>query len=436
MRNFLLGALVLSIGCQLFIEASSDDLIEDTQERCLDQVDNDGDLLIDCQDLECAAFCATCGDNLITSPEQCEDGNQLDGDGCSSTCLFECVEGANNLCFLPSQVIVTQGEPLAIKSAQFNDDSHLDLAITTNTDKLEILLGNGGAFSPSLVLPTNINPTSLDIGDSNNDGATDVVVAAHDDGRLNVFFGDGLGSFPVQINLLTQDAPSALIFADLNNDLLADVITTCETSGTINTFLAQPNDTFSGAISDGSPGGPSSIAAGLLNGDGFLDVVSANFADKGLHLFFGNAQGQLNSIAVVSTNSVLEALVIADVNLDSNPDFISAASDLSQVLVQLRDGVGGFLAQQNIPLAGTVFGHHTLLAQDINSDSFVDLIVQTTNLQAQIFLGDGTGAFFLSASLAVDGKAITAGDFNNDGKVDLVIAEKNQPQVRLFLQQP
>ena len=30
-----------------------------------------------------------CGDNIFCSPEQCDDGNTNDNDGCSSLCIIE-----------------------------------------------------------------------------------------------------------------------------------------------------------------------------------------------------------------------------------------------------------------------------------------------------------------------------------------------------------
>jgi len=43
----------------------------------------------------CSRFCRleVCGDGYIQPPEQCDDGNANDGDGCSSTCLLETVCG-------------------------------------------------------------------------------------------------------------------------------------------------------------------------------------------------------------------------------------------------------------------------------------------------------------------------------------------------------
>ena len=33
--------------------------------------------------------CPICGDHIIEPPETCDDGNTLDGDGCSSMCQIE-----------------------------------------------------------------------------------------------------------------------------------------------------------------------------------------------------------------------------------------------------------------------------------------------------------------------------------------------------------
>ena len=35
------------------------------------------------------SMCPICGDSVILSPETCDDGNSINGDGCSSTCGIE-----------------------------------------------------------------------------------------------------------------------------------------------------------------------------------------------------------------------------------------------------------------------------------------------------------------------------------------------------------
>ena len=50
-------------------------------------LDNDGDLSYDGADTDCVA--AVCGNGQLESGEECDDGNILDGDCCSSICAFE-----------------------------------------------------------------------------------------------------------------------------------------------------------------------------------------------------------------------------------------------------------------------------------------------------------------------------------------------------------
>jgi cysteine-rich repeat protein len=50
-------------------------------------LDNDGDSLWDTDDPDCQQ--AVCGDGVVDPGEQCDDGNTLDGDCCSSTCTFD-----------------------------------------------------------------------------------------------------------------------------------------------------------------------------------------------------------------------------------------------------------------------------------------------------------------------------------------------------------
>ena len=57
-------------------------------EVCDDDVDNDGDGLIDCADAGCGLFpaCTNCGDSVLDDAEGCDDGNDDDDDSCDSRC--------------------------------------------------------------------------------------------------------------------------------------------------------------------------------------------------------------------------------------------------------------------------------------------------------------------------------------------------------------
>ncbi len=59
-------------------------------EQCDDgnSVENDG----------CSSSCVACGNSVITAPETCDDGNLVDGDGCTASCRIECPSSPNGAC--------------------------------------------------------------------------------------------------------------------------------------------------------------------------------------------------------------------------------------------------------------------------------------------------------------------------------------------------
>lgn len=92
MRRWWLGCLLSLGACQLLLNASEDDLVE--VDHCEDGVDNDGNNLTDCQDPACTAdpvcfVLVRCGDAILDAEEECDDGNQNNGDGCDQACQRE-----------------------------------------------------------------------------------------------------------------------------------------------------------------------------------------------------------------------------------------------------------------------------------------------------------------------------------------------------------
>jgi cysteine-rich repeat protein len=82
--------------------------------------------------------CAVCGDGVVEAPEECDDGNLIDGDGCSSTCQIEGVCGDG---------VVDPGE-------QCDDDNLVDGDGCSSTCRLEFVGGIvdllvGGADPPA-----------------------------------------------------------------------------------------------------------------------------------------------------------------------------------------------------------------------------------------------------------------------------------------------
>ncbi len=66
-------------------------------ETCADGIQNQGETNIDCGGQNCQPCSPVCGNGFHEVNEECDDSNTSSGDGCSSNCLFEtCADGIQN----------------------------------------------------------------------------------------------------------------------------------------------------------------------------------------------------------------------------------------------------------------------------------------------------------------------------------------------------
>jgi hypothetical protein len=114
--------------------------------------------------------------------------------------------------------------------------------------------------------------------------------------------------------------------------------------------------------------------------------------------------------------------VAADLNADGKPDLAGAGRNA--VSVMLGNGDGTFRAKTDFPVGAQA---QAVAAGDFNSDGRVDLVVTLNSPQLSLALltGTGTGTFnaptFFPNTSGFDSPGIVATDLNGDGRLDLVV---------------
>jgi Ca2+-binding RTX toxin-like protein len=230
--------------------------------------------------------------------------------------------------------------------------------------------------------------------------------------------------------LNTGVRPRSSVTGDFNGDGKSDLAISNSDSGSVSVFLSSLNGSFNTPLTYVVGQQPVSIAVGDLNNDGISDLVTANFFTNKVSILFGNGNG-----VFVSTSNVIVGPSPADVAIgDFNGDGIS---DLALVNAGVRASVllgdrinGGFLPSiQTFALGG--FNASSVAIGDFNGDGKSDLVTANyVSDNASILYGDGAGSFggnsnnFLGTAAIVSvglfPSFVAVGDFNNDGKSDFV----------------
>ncbi|HKQ52644.1 MAG TPA: VCBS repeat-containing protein, partial [Pyrinomonadaceae bacterium] len=263
-------------------------------------------------------------------------------------------------------------------------------------------------------------------GDLNRDGHADLVVV--NTGYLSIFMGNGTGGFAPARHLVSN--AFAVVIADFNKDLKPDLAMTNSDKvllmlgdgaggfGPQVSFDAghSPYDTNSGAS-------PYGLVAGDFNKDGKLDLATANYWDS-VSVLLGDGAGGFGAAVTYKLDAFdhPEVLTVGDFNKDGSPDLAVLAPENGRVMVLQGNGHGVFAVTKSVYVGPFP---HRVLVKDMNGDGKDDLVLtvsQKTNIVA--LFGDGAGGFGPVTQYPVQADAsfggLSAGDFNGDGRPDLV----------------
>lgn len=410
------------------------------------------DLLVGVKSGRAIALSTACGNAVTDFNEACDDGNDVDGDGCDANCRISACGNE-----------ITAGDEVC-------DDGNLDNGDTCDSNCTPPACGNGVAFNEvcddgNLVdgdgCDANCTPTGCGNGatvapeqcdDANvndNDGCdsncrpTGCGNGIRTTGELcddgNVTNGDGCDSDcrastcangvldPGEVCFGRVDVIAnsdghfgRALVADINDDGFDDLLVIEAASVAI--FVADGVGDFTARppLSLVSLGAPRTLAVADMDRDGDLDLIASlsTSKQKMLTIFANNGVGIFGTgTTTVLNNAGGLGFVVAEFDTAAGPDVV-VIDGSSNLVFYGNDGAGGLETPRTTVLGIGCLG---LIAADVDSDLDTDIVAACASSLIGV-LNDGTGVFSVDTDTAstVQGVQFDAADLDDDGDLDVV----------------
>jgi hypothetical protein len=275
--------------------------------------------------------------------------------------------------------------PTSIGIGDLNNDGRNDVVVGNMASNIEVFFQNAsGALNPGISFPT-INSMSVKVGDLNNDGLADVVGIGSSTNSVDIFFQNRNGSLNSPItNLLTPGGYSEVEVGDVNNDGLIDIVVmngAYATSPHIGILFQNPDGTFTAPIyyTLGGYRKANGVAVGDVNGDGLSDIVvsyGGNRPNSYIGVFLQNSLGVLNPVISYSSHDIPGSIVTADVNGDGKQDIIVAHCEWSAIGLYLQGENGALMSEELYTILNSPCSSRQALAVgNIGRDRFNDVVI-------------------------------------------------------------
>src|SRR5437660_899179 len=290
--------------------------------------------------------------------------------------------------------------------------------------------------------PVGAGPYSVAAGDLNGDGRLDLVVANSLANSVAVLLGNGARTLQTarSFDAGLGSGPIWVLIVDVNGDGRPDILLANQSRNSVGVLLGNGDGSFQPVMNFDTGGDfPESIAVGDFNGDGKLDVAVAHFMTNNVTVLLGNGDGTFQRAYVVATfaaDMFLIPVAVGDMNGDGKLDLVTASVGNVMGAVMLGNGDGTFQKPVMMPFIGDP---ESIVIRDFNGDGKMDLAFcndDAPDAKVTVMLGNGDGSLQPAQRFSVgaaESESLAAGDFNGDGKIDLVVANAGTNNISVLL---
>ncbi|MBI1822673.1 MAG: VCBS repeat-containing protein [Nitrospirae bacterium] len=166
---------------------------------------------------------------------------------------------------------------------------------------------------------------------------------------------------------------------------------------------------------------PNFLLTADLNRDGLPDLITSNTNSNNISVLLGKQDGSFKEHVMFPVGKRPRGIAIGDFNGDKIPDIAVSNNETDDLTILIGKGDGTFIEGEPIKLdqRSPLF----VSAGDFNQDGRVDLLILSRFDHLILYLGNGDGTFKFYKTFNADDTptALVMGDFNRDQKTDLAV---------------
>jgi FG-GAP-like repeat/ASPIC and UnbV len=333
-----------------------------------------------------------------------------------------------------------------------DEDGWDDITVAAAGNPTKYYRNNQGSFELLYAFPNTNDGKSCVWADIENDGDNDLVVS-RTSGGLQVFRNEG-GNVFLDISSIIQYLENAegsywgISLSDMDRDSYLDL-------AVANYSMSSPNALFKNITGNTlqqvyQPALESNTSLSFqpafadINSDFYPEVFFCNDHEQGNELYLLDSDGiytdESQSSGVYFPADAMSA-AWCDVDHDHDLDLFASNSPMAPYLLMLNNGSGQFSLDPNSDLIHSVQGWGTLFI-DAENDGWEDLFICTQVGQYNsegnnVYLHNENGVFIdneISAmtDLALGFYSNAKGDYNNDGRYDILATPEVVESLHLF----
>jgi hypothetical protein len=319
---------------------------------------------------------------------------------------------------------------------------------------VDVAMGNGdGTFAapaantvatvPGDKSPAEESPSLLLTSLSKNASELDLLIALDNNVYYAAANGDGTYKTPVLAlqrgNFQSEDIASIQV-EDFNGDGLPDLFVSG--AGELTSYPGNGDGTFGKAVSSVVTNASDSSYPGLaladFDSDGKLDFVASSYQSQDVAFGKGLGDGKFIATPFLFTSTMppdsFAGSTALDANGDGKTDLVCVNLEDGSLVTALTGAGGAFTYKVALPASTTTYTYPQYVYGDFNGDGKPDLVVSLTTVGtpgtygAGVALSNGDGTFQtpvpiqlpVSLTDGIQYNAFAVGDVNGDGKLDLV----------------